>query len=83
MSQHIGSSIWEEVAREAAGTDNQPCTDWTPDTERRWTPTGDHCGNCGWGHNIHHRDHAAREMGNVFEGLVDETIARILYGTEG
>lgn len=79
MSEHIGPSFWEQVVRESAGTDDQPCTDWDPDTEQKWTPTGDHCANCGWGYSIHHRDHAERAMDGALDGLLDETIARILY----
>ena len=75
MHDRIGPSVWEQVAREAAGPDGQPCTDWTPDA-------GDaHCQNCGWGPTIPHRDHAAREMDSAFGSVMDEALARLLYGS--
>jgi hypothetical protein len=77
MSKRTGPSLWEQVAREAAGPDNQPCSDWQPNPK---LPR--HCAGCGWGHDVHHRDHAAREIEDALSGLADETVARLLYGDD-
>lgn len=68
-------TLWEDVARDAA--DNAPCPTWQPTTDP-WSD-GRHCARCGWGREIHDKDHAGRVADEALSDLVDAAALRLLF----